>query len=95
MVGFKAKAKASAYFTKMEWRRGCVFVSGVCVGCVCVGCVGVCVWGGGYICVYGWGGWGVLKGWEYIGKRGRREITSFCHVCYIKFISSWKKIPSH
>ena len=28
MVGFKAKAKASAYFTKLRWRRGCVCVWG-------------------------------------------------------------------
>ena len=60
MVGFKAKARASAYFTKLGWRRGCVFVGGVCVwGCVCV-CVCVCE-GLVYmcICVYGKGGWGV------------------------------------
>ena len=31
MVGFKAKARASAYFTKLGWRRGCVFVGGVYV----------------------------------------------------------------
>ena len=42
MVCFKAKARASAYFTKLGWRRGCVFVGGVCLR-------------GGYICVYGWG----------------------------------------
>ena len=68
MKGFKAKARASAYFTKLGWRRGCVFVVCVCVCggggwvwmCVCVGvgsgcrrvCGGVCV-RGGYICVYG------------------------------------------
>ena len=33
MVGFKAKAMASAYFTKLGWRRGCLFVGG---GGVCV-----------------------------------------------------------
>ena len=35
MVGFKAKVRASAYFTKLGWRRGCVFVFlwvGVCEG---------------------------------------------------------------
>ena len=42
--------------------------------------VGVCV----YICVYDWGGWCVLEGWKCIGKRGRRETTSFYH----KLISS-------
>ena len=31
MVGFKAKARAPVYFTKLGWERGCVFVSGVCV----------------------------------------------------------------
>ena len=35
MVGFKAKARASAYFTKLGWRRGCVFVVRGC--CVCEG----------------------------------------------------------
>ena len=33
MVGFKAKARASAYLTKLGWRRGCVFMG----GCVCEG----------------------------------------------------------
>ena len=66
-------------------------------GCVCVG--GVCVWVGGgvcvcvcvkgwVLCVYGWGGWGVLEGWECIGRRERREITPLFHIFYIKFISS-------
>ena len=41
MVGFKAKARASsAYFTKLGWRCGCIFVGGVCV---CEG-VGRCVY---------------------------------------------------
>ena len=47
MVGFKAKARASAYLTKLGLNTwvgflgGCV---GLCVyGCVCVGCVCVCV----------------------------------------------------
>ena len=41
-------------------------MDGVCVWgvwCVCVG-VGGGVWGcvrGGYMCVYRWGGWGVLE----------------------------------
>ena len=46
MVGFKAKARASACLTKLGWIRGWVFVGGVCVWGVCV-CV--CVRGG-----YGW-----------------------------------------
>ena len=54
MVGFKAKARTSAYLTKLGWRCGCIFVSRVCVR-------------GGYICLYGWG---VLEGWECIGKEG-------------------------
>ena len=41
MIGFKAKARASACFTKLGWRRGCVFVGGVCGG-VCEG-VGIYV----------------------------------------------------
>ena len=59
MVGFKAKARASAYLTKLGWIREWVFVGGVCVWvcvcggvCVCV-CVCVCVW-----CVCG-GVWSV------------------------------------
>ena len=49
MVGFKAKARVSSYFTKLGWRCGCIFVGGVCRGvCMCV-CVR-----GGYICAYGW-----------------------------------------
>ena len=50
-VSFKAKARASAYFTKLGWRCGCIFVVGECVrgwvymfiwlGCVrCVECIG-------------------------------------------------------
>ena len=58
MVGFKAKARASDYFTKLGWRCGCIFVNVVCV------------LGGGYICAYGWG---VLEGWECIGKEGEKR----------------------
>ena len=36
IVGFKAKARASAYLNNLGWRHGCVFVCGVC-GCVCEG----------------------------------------------------------
>ena len=84
MVGFKARVMPSAYFIKL----GSLIHWG---GILWVG--RVCMWGGGYICVYGWG---VLEGCECIGKRrGRKETTSFYHVCYIKFISSWKNsIPS-
>ena len=61
MVGFKAKARASAYFTKLGWRRGCAFVGGVWGVLVCVG-----VWGSGWGCV-----WGVcvgvcVRGWVYV-----------------------------
>ena len=30
-IPFKAKARASACFTKLGWRCGCIFVGGVCV----------------------------------------------------------------
>ena len=50
MVCFKAKARDSAYFTKLGWRRGCVFVGGVCGG-VCEGRVDVCLWLGWLGCV--------------------------------------------
>ena len=30
-VGFKAEARVSAYFIKLGWRCGCIFVGGVCV----------------------------------------------------------------
>ena len=59
MVGFKAKARASAYLTKLgldTWVGFCGW--------------GVCVRGG-----YGWGGWGVLEGWECIVRRGKRNHT--------------------
>ena len=46
----------------------------MCFVCVCV-CVGGGV--GGYICVYGWG---VLEGWECIGRRERRETTQLYHI---------------
>ena len=57
MVGFKAKAWASAYLTKLGWRCGCILWVG-------------CVWGGGYICLYGWG---VSEGCECIGKEGEEK----------------------
>ena len=41
MVGFKAKARASVYLTKLGWIRGWVFVGGVCVSerWIWLGCV--------------------------------------------------------
>ena len=57
MVGFKAKARASAYLTKLGGDVGVFLWVG-------------CVWGGGYICLYGWG---VLEGWECIGKEGEEK----------------------
>ena len=74
MVGFKAKARASAYFTKLRWRRG-VFCGW-----------GVCVRGWVYMCTLR-GGWGVLEGWKCIESRGRRETTPLYNIWYIKFIS--------
>ena len=55
MRGFKGKARASPYFTKLG-RHGCVFVGRVCGVCAwCVVCVGgVCVGGvcgGGDVCM--------------------------------------------
>ena len=70
MVCFKAKAKASAYLTKLGWIRGWVFVGGVCGGggvCACVR-----VRGG-----YGWGGWDVLEGWGRIGRRGEEKLHHY------------------
>ena len=48
MVGFKAKARASAYLTKLGWRCGCIFVGEVSVRGVgiYVYMVGVCKKGG-------------------------------------------------
>ena len=51
----------------------------------------MCVWGGGYICLYGWG---VLEGWECIGKEGEKKRHH-----YIIFVTSCslvhEKILSH
>ena len=60
-VGFKTKARASAYFTKLEFTSGCIFVGGMCVR-------------GVYICLYGWG---VLEGWECIGKEGEEKLHHY------------------
>ena len=60
-VGFKAETRVSAYFTKLGWRCGCIFVGGLCVR-------------GGYICLYGWG---VLEGCECIGKEGEEKLHHF------------------
>ena len=57
MVGFKAKARASAYLTKLGWRCGCIFVGGVCVR-------------GWEYMLYGWG---VLEGWECIANEGEEK----------------------
>ena len=59
MVGFKAKARASVYLTKLGWRCGCIFVGGVCV----MGWVYMFIWLG---CVKRVGVY-----WE----GGRRETT--------------------
>ena len=83
MVGFKAKVRASAYFTKLGWRCGCIFVGGVCV---CVrGWVCMCIW-------LGW--WGVLEEWECIGRRGRRKLHHY--IIFVTFNSFvHEKILSH
>ena len=66
MVGFKAKARASAYFAKLGWIRMCV----LWVGCMCVRSG------------YGWGSWCVLEGWECIGRRGKRNYTIISYLLH-------------
>ena len=54
------------------------------------------VWFNINICVFrwsGWVGWSVLKGYDWIGARGRRESTSLYDIRYIKF--SHEQIISH
>ena len=72
MVGFKAKARASAYSTKLGWRCGCIFVGGVCVR--------------GWVYTFIWLGCVRRVGMYWEG--GRRETTPLYHICYNKFISS-------
>ena len=74
-VGFKAEARVSAYFTKLGWRCGCIFVGLVCVR--------------GWVYMFIWLGCVRRVGMYWEG--GRRETTPLYHICYIKFISSWKK----
>ena len=65
MVGFKAKARASAYLTKLgldTWVDFCGWGVCVCVG-VCVG-VGVCGCVGVSVCVC------VCEGWIWLGWLG-------------------------
>ena len=48
---------------------------------------GVCVKGWVYMCI--WVGW--LECVRRVGmhwKEGEKRTTPFCHICYIKFISS-------
>ena len=49
MVGYKVKTRASVYLNNLGWRRGCVFVGGLCV------------WGDGYICIYQYIGKGSIS----------------------------------
>ena len=46
-VGFKVKARATAYFTKLGWRCGCIFVAVVCVR----GWVYIFIWLEGWECI--------------------------------------------
>ena len=65
-IGFKAKARASAYFTKLGWRFGCIFVSGVCVrGWVYVYMVEVC-----------------KKGGNVLGRREKRNYTIISYLLH-------------
>ena len=76
-VGFKTKARASSYFTKLGWRSGFIFVGGMYVR--------------GWIYMFIW--WGVLEGWECIGKEGEEKLhhyiifVTFCSLVHEKFLS--------
>ena len=97
MVGLKAKARASAYLTKLDG-----YVGGyLWVGCVCggvwgcvwgLGCVGVCVGVGVCVCVcegWIWLGWlGCVRRVGMYWKEGEEKLHHFIIICYIKFISS-------
>ena len=65
MVGFKAKAKASAYFTKLGWRRGCVFVNGECV------------WGVGLYVYMAGVVWMCKKGENVLERGGEEKLHHF------------------
>ena len=72
MVGFKAKARASAYLTKLGWRCGCIFVGGVCVR--------------GWVYMFTWLGCVRRVGMYWEG--GRRETTPLYHLDdYIIFVT--------
>ena len=78
MAGFKAKARASAYLTKLGWRCGCIFVGGVCVrGWVYMGY-----------------GWGVFEGWECIGKEGEEKPHHYIIFVTVSSLVHEKSIPS-
>ena len=64
-VGFNAKARASAYFTKLGWRSGCIFVGGMCVR--------------GWIYMFIW--FGCLRRVGMYWEGGRRETTPLYHIC--------------
>ena len=71
-VGFKVEARVSAYFTKLGWRCGCIFVGGVFVR-----------------------GWGVLEGWECIGKEGEEKLHHYIIFVTFSSLGHEKKILSH
>ena len=71
-VGFKVEARVSAYFTKLGWRCGCIFVGGVFVR--------------GWIYMFIW--LGCVRRVRMYWEGGRRETTPLYHICYIQFISS-------
>ena len=72
MAGFKAKARASAYLTKLERRCGCIFVGGVCMR--------------GWVYMFIWVGYVRRVGMYWGG--GRRETTPLYHLDdYIIFVT--------
>ena len=76
-VGFKAKARASAYFTKLGWRSGCIFVGGMRVK--------------GWIYMFTW--LGCVRKWECIGKEGEKKLhhyiifVTLCSLVHEKILS--------
>ena len=73
MVDFKEKVRASAYFTKLGWKRGRVFVGGVCVRGV-----GIYVYMVGVV-------WCVRRGRMYWKEGEKRNFTIISWSSWKKF----------